>query len=65
MNNYGIILNFIDMIDRTDKETIKEMIKNIIDYMDNFIDDDVVDIDKINRHKKILTDMLAEFEKVK
>ena len=65
MNNSTIILNFVNMIDSTDKETIKETIKTLISYATNSKDDGVLDIDKINRHKKILIAMLAEFEKAK
>ena len=65
MSNYKIILDFVNMVDCTEVEDIRDTINGMITYMNDLTDDDVVDMDKINRHKKILTDMLAKFEEVK
>ena len=65
MSNYKIILDFVNMVDCTEAEDIRDTINGMITYMNDFTDDGVVDMDKINRHKKILTDMLAKFEEVK
>ena len=65
MSNYKIILDFVNMVDCTEAEDIRDTINDMITYMNDFTDDGVVNMDKINRHKKILTDMLAKFEEVK
>ena len=65
MSNYKIILDFVNMVDCTKAEDIRDTINDMITYMNDFTDDGVIDMDKINRHKKILMDMLAKFEEVK
>lgn len=62
MRNETIILNFVDLLDRTSTEDIKGAINVLLSYMNNSVDDGVKDMDKINRHKKILTDMLDKLD---
>jgi hypothetical protein len=65
MSNYKIILDFVNMVDCTEAEDIRDTINDMLTYMNDFTDDGVIDMDKINRHKRILMDMLAKFEEVK